>query len=415
MQHQIPSRVQHSAILFSTCVIAAIVGLVGLASAQTETLIASPGITYAGVIFDSVGNLYGVTQLGGSSSNCGHDGCGTVFELSPASGGAWTQTVIYDFQGLADGSEPYAGLVFDASGNLYGTTEVGGAGGGGTVFELSPGTNGSWILTTLYSFQAPNDALYPNSSLIFDHAGNLFGTTVGGGTYGLGTVFELSPSSGSWKENILRSFGGPGDGASPHGPLVLEAQGNLYGTTQSGGSGDVGTVFELSHHPGGGWVETILHNFAAGGQPLAGLILDATHDLYGTTFSGGAVGYGSVFRLSRVSSGGHFLWRYSSLYSFTNGTDGANPSSPLTLDSAGNLYGTTDGGFPTGCNSFYGCGQFFKLSVNSAGHWNISALYPVPQFLYPNGSLVLNSAGDIYGTAIDSHYFAYGDVFQVTQ
>jgi uncharacterized repeat protein (TIGR03803 family) len=414
MHHKTHSRIHSSLTLSLASTLAAVLGLAAGACAQTETVISSPGITFAGVIFDTAGNLYGVTQNGGGNNQNCSQGCGTVFELSPASGGTWTLTTLYDFQGLDDGEQPYGGLVFDSSGNLYGTTQAGGAGGGGTVFRLSS-ANGSWTLTTLYSFGVINNALSPNSSLIFDSAGNLYGTSIGGGNNGDGTVFKLTPtSSAPWKETVLHSFGVAHDGVGPHGPLVMDAQGNLYGTTSSGGAGGVGIVFELTHKAGGGWTENVLHSFAEGGQPFAGVILDAAHNLYGTTFSGGSHGYGTVFRLSRVNSGGQLVWKEILLYSFTAGTDGANPASPLTRDAAGNLYGTTDGGSPSGCTSLYGCGQVFKLSVDNTGLWTIAALYPVPDFLDPYGALVLDSSGNIYGTAIDSHYFATGEVYEVT-
>jgi uncharacterized repeat protein (TIGR03803 family) len=417
MHHKANFRIQYFLVLALACALAACIGLPGSAHAQTETIIGSPGITYAGVIFDATGNLYGTTENGGNSANC-KQGCGTVFELSPDSGGTWTLTTLYNFQDLDDGAQPYTGLTFDSSGNLYGTAQVGGTGGGGTVFKLSPSGGGSWTLTTLYSFVETADALYPNSSLIFDSVGNLYGTTIGGGKNYGGAVFKLSPTtSGYWKENVLHSFGATGDGVGPHGPLVMDAQNNLYGTTDSGGSGDIGTVFQLSRNPGSGWTEAILHSFTGatnGGQPFAGVILDSAHNLYGTTYNGGKDGYGSVFRLTRIQFNGQIIWKAILLYSFTDGTDGANPAAPLTRDAAGNLYSTTQFGYPTGCNSFYSCGQVFELSVGDTGLWSIAALYPTPGFLDPNGSLILDSSGNIYGTAIDNHYFAYGEVYEVT-
>ncbi|MFZ0773130.1 MAG: choice-of-anchor tandem repeat GloVer-containing protein [Candidatus Sulfotelmatobacter sp.] len=415
MHHKAHSRIESSLVLALACTLAAFIAS-ATSAAQTETVIGSPGITYAGVIFDTAGNLYGVTENGGNSTNC-KQGCGTIYELSPASEGTWTPTTLYDFQGLDDGETPYGGLVFDSAGNLYGTTQVGGTGGGGTVFKFS-NANGSWTLTTLYSFNQPNDALYPNSSLIFDAEGNLYGTTAGGGKYAEGAVFKLAPTSnGAWKENVLHSFGAPGDGASPNGPLLMDAQNNLYGTTENGGAEGLGVVFELTHNPGGGWTEHIVYTSTLSnefGQPLAGVILDSAHNLYGTTFNGGKFGYGSVFRLARIQLDGQLIWKEILLYSFTGGTDGANPAAPLTRDAAGNLYSTTQFGDPTGCNSFYSCGQVFKLSLGNTGHWSVAALYPIPDFLDPNGSLVLDSSGNIYGTAIDNHYFTFGEVYEVS-
>jgi uncharacterized repeat protein (TIGR03803 family) len=416
MDHKAQSRIQSSLALALACTLGAFIASATSAGAQTEAVIGSPGITYAGVIFDTAGNLYGVTENGGNSTDC-KQGCGTIYELSPASGGTWTLTTLYSFQGLDDGETPYAGLVFDSAGNLYGTTQVGGTGGGGTVFEFS-NVSGSWTLTTLYSFNEPNDALYPNSSLIFDAEGNLYGTTAGGGQHAKGAVFKLAPTStGGWKENVPHSFGASGDSDGPNGPLAMDAQGNLFGTTENGGPEGLGIVFELTHNPSGGWTENIVYTSTLSnefGQPLAGVILDSAHNLYGTTFNGGKFGYGSVFRLTRIEVNGQLTWKEILLYSFTGGTDGANPAAPLTRDAAGNLYSTTAGGTPTGCNSFYSCGQVFKLSVGNTGHWSIAALYPIPGFLDPNGSLVLDSSGNIYGTAIDNLYFAFGEVYEAT-
>jgi uncharacterized repeat protein (TIGR03803 family) len=410
---RVRSRAQHLSILFSIC-LAAIVNMAGLAGAQT--VIASPGFSYAGVIFDTAGNLYGVTLTGGiATSNCPH-GCGTVYELSPASGGTWALTTIYSFHSRSDGFAPYGGLIFDSSGNLYGTAQTGGAGGGGTVFKLSPGAGGSWSETTIYAFkEIDNDAFFPNSSLILDGEGNLYGTTAGGGTYFEGAVFRLSPTSTGWKENVLHSFGASGDGFDPHGPLVMDAQGKLYGTTTSGGAENFGTVYALTHNASGGWTEALIYTFTEGGQPFAGLILDSAHNLYGTSFNGGAFGAGTVFRLTRVESGGQLTWKHIVLYSFAAGTDGANPASPLIFDSAGNLYGTTDGGEPAGCSGSSDCGQVFKLTVGDTGIWSIAALYPVPSFLDTNGSVVLDSSGNIYGTAVESQNPVFGDVYQITQ
>ena len=399
---------------FALAVITA--SLVPIAHAQTETVIASTNITYAGMVSDSAGNLYGVTNTGGNSTNCsGFEGCGAVFELSPAGGTTWTQTTIYNFQNLADGSFPFGGLVFDAAGNLYGTNTGGGTYNAGVAFKLSPGSGNSWTLTPLYSFGQSNQSVSPSSPLTLDAAGNLYGITLGGGRYFYGSAFKLSNVAGVWKEQILHSFGGPGDGAQPYGPLVIDAQGNLYGTTSAGGSTTWGIVFELTHQPSGAWTENLLYTFASGGSPEAGLILDSAHNLYGTTSTGGAHGAGGVFRLTRVSQNGTLVWKYIQLYSFTAGADGSNPASPLTFDASGNLYGT-DAAFATTCQGFYGCWQVYKLSVGSNGLWHIGALYTIPAQSDPgNGSLVLDSSGDIFGTGYDNHYFSGAEVYEVTQ
>jgi uncharacterized repeat protein (TIGR03803 family) len=223
----------------------------------------------AGLIFDRAGNVYGKTVLGGASENCSSLGCGTVFKLSPNSGG-WTESVLYSFGSASNGSDgiyPYATLVFDQTGNLYGTTSGGGANGTGIVFELAPNGSGTWTESVLYSFCGStsctneSDGSYPYAGLAFDVAGNLYGTTLQGGIYGEGTVFELTSSAGGWTEKILHSFAGgkAKDGSSPSAPVILDALGSLYGTTMNGGHdryGDYGgTVFQLKPNADGSWTE----------------------------------------------------------------------------------------------------------------------------------------------------------------
>jgi uncharacterized repeat protein (TIGR03803 family) len=241
---------------------------------------ASDGAEPEGVIFDKSGNLYGPTLSGGNGL-CDHDqsaSCGTIFELSPNGSGGWAENVIYAFPaGGGAGWSPNPGLVFDQSGNLYGTTYYGGAnpclgsGGCGTVFELSPSGSGSWTQTLLYSFgNGSNDGTFPAAGAIFDQSGNLYGTTQQGGTGcggaggGCGTVFELSPSGSGWTENIAYSFqSGAVDGAYPYAELLFDQSGSLYSTTSSGFQG-AGTVFELSPDGSGGWAETVLYGFQDG-------------------------------------------------------------------------------------------------------------------------------------------------------
>jgi uncharacterized repeat protein (TIGR03803 family) len=394
-------------------------GLALNAHAQSENVIAylAPNITYAGVVSDSAGNLYGVTYNGGDSNNCGADyGCGTVFELSPAGGTNWTLTTIYNFQGLADGAYPLGGLTRDSAGNLYGTNLGVRGGHVGVAFELSPASGNSWKFTPLYSFERIKASAPPSTPLTIDSAGNLYGITYNGGRYSNGSAFELSNVGGVWTETLLHSFGGPGDGSQPYGPLVIDAQGNLYGTTSTAGSNGRGTVFELSRQTSGAWKEDLLYTFPSnGGISEAGLIFDSAHNLYGTTSFGGADGYGSVFRLTRVEQNGKVGWKYIQLYSFTNGSDGSSPASPLTFDASGNLYGT-DAAPESDCsNSFYTCGQVYKLTVGSTGLWSISALYPILASGQPSGSVVLNSSGDIFGTDYDNQYFGGADVYEVIQ
>ena len=250
----------------------------------------------AGLIFDAAGNLYGTTFYGGSLSCDRPSACGTVFELSPPAAGrtAWTEMVLHSFINYTDGARPAAGLIFDAAGNLYGTTYEAGVSHYGTVFELSPPAAGrtAWTETVLHSFAGAGGAV-PAAGLIFDSGGHLYGTTYVGGVSDYGTVFELSPPTAgrtAWTETVLHRFAGT-DGTNPVAGLIFDAAGNLYGTTLGGGVSDYGTVFELSPPAAGrtAWTETVLHSFAGtdGANPAAGLIFDAAGNLYGTAAWGG--------------------------------------------------------------------------------------------------------------------------------
>jgi uncharacterized repeat protein (TIGR03803 family) len=321
---------------------------------------------FAGVISDAAGNLYGTTWLGGNSQNPCDSNCGVVFKLSPGANGAWTETVLHEFNGK-DGAEPYAGLIFDAAGNLYGATSVGGTSsccGFGTVFKLSPGANGKWTETVLHSFNG-KDGANPYAGVIFDGAGNLYGTTFSAAT-GKSTVFRLTPSAnGKWTHTVLHPFSGK-DGRSLYAGLIFDAEGNLYGATEDGGAYNGGTVFKLSPGANGKWTHTVLlhaFNGADGAQPYAGLVFDAAWNLYGTTFEGGTskscIGCGTVFKLSPQANG---KWSETVLYSF-NGYDGQGPLlGSLNFDTSGRLYGTTTaGGNSSACDS-HGCGVVFKIA-----------------------------------------------------
>ena len=235
---------------------------------------------YANLVADSTGAFYGTTGGGGNSSQCNlGSGCGTVFVVSPP---AWTETVLYSFQGSStgDGSGPQAGLVFDKLGALYGTTGSGGANGAGTVFKLTPPAvkGGAWVETVLYSFKGGADGSNPAAGVIFDGT-SLVGTTPLGGASSFGTVFEITPpkkKGGPWTEAILYSFTGRADGGKPYSGLLLKAK-SLYGTTLDGGPSSQGAVFEVTPPAvaGGAWTETVLYGFtghADGGKPYAGLV-----------------------------------------------------------------------------------------------------------------------------------------------
>jgi len=384
----------------------------------------------AGLIFDSSGNLYGTTSAG---THVRGDGTGTVFELSPTADGEWKETQLWAFDGL-DGYNPRASLIFDSAGNLYSTTSEGEGGTrnlshsnentGGGAFELTQKTGGGWKEIRVHRFPShPRDGTYPQSSLVIDGSGNLYGTAPyssgGCGAGSCGIVFELSRTSrGGWKETVLHNFKRTGKGGfSPEGDLILDASGNLYGTTAGGRVegcseeyGWCGMVFELSPKSGGGWKETVLHNFNGmdGASPAAGLIFDAAGNLYGTTNTGGTgkctlgsfSGCGTVFELTPKTGGG---WTETVLYSFKGKDgDGSYPSSGVVIDAAGNLYGTTlYGGSRTRCITA-GCGTVFKLTLTVGGSWTETVLHSFndngEDGTFPGGGVILDAAGNLYGT-----------------
>jgi uncharacterized repeat protein (TIGR03803 family) len=344
-----------------------------------------------GVILDSSGNLYGTTRNGGV-------GVGVVFKLTPRAHGPWAENVLYTFTG---DELPFSGVILDSSGNLYGTAPQGGKYGRGLVFKLTPRAHGPWAETVLYDFPGITDGNAPFGALTFDSGGNLYGVTyVGGdtsvscdGNTGCGVVFKLTPTrSGAWTESVLHAFTGGPDGAVPLLGVILDSRGNVYGTTLFGGDttanncrgGDgfgtppgCGVVFKLTPRAHGSWKETVLYSFTGGsdgafsGDPL---IFDSSGNLYGMTGNGGdlaapctfgtenKIGCGVVFKLTPAAKG---AWTESVLYAFTGGADGGEPESNLLFDSAGNVYGMTEGGGNTsdctGNFSGAGCGVVFEI------------------------------------------------------
>jgi uncharacterized repeat protein (TIGR03803 family) len=308
---------------------------------------------WAGLIFDKAGNLYGTTAAGGSSNCTG--GCGTVFELSPPAvqGGAWTETVLYRFAGGTDGSSPWASLIFDAKGNLYGTTGYGGGKtNGGTAFELAPPATqgGAWTETVLHKFGNGDDGANPLSNLTFGLNGAIYGTTYSGvGTAQSGMVFKLKPPAtqgGPWTEGVVYRFKGGADGQGPGSALIIDKKGNLYGTAAGGGQDSAGVVYEVSPPTGGSWTETVLYSFtngADGGSPTSTLLADKAGNFYGTAWNGGAKNHGAVFELSPPATQGN-PWTETTLYSFAGGRDGEEPSAGLVYGKGGQFYGTTSSG-----------------------------------------------------------------------
>jgi uncharacterized repeat protein (TIGR03803 family) len=326
---------------------------------------------FAGVTFDTAGNLYGTTEFGGSG--LGREGKGTVFRLLPNSKGGWAEQVLYRFTGRAHGRGPTSDLVFDKLGNLYGTTGGGINAGHGTIFELSPQGNGSWVETTLHAFKGKPDGAFPTAGLVLDGQGYIYGLTQNGGVgkchlvpypRGCGTLYELAPDSSGWKETILYSFVlGGGSGKFPSGGLTQDSAGDLYGTTEEGGDG-FGVVFRLARAQKHGYQETVLYRFYGGDfgpdgeYPRGRLVMNAQGNLFGVTGFGGSGGWGTVFEVHPGSG-----MRERILHAFAGGSDGSLPLAGVISDAQGFLYGTTVyGGGLGGSNcSNEGCGTVYQL------------------------------------------------------
>jgi uncharacterized repeat protein (TIGR03803 family) len=319
---------------------------------------------------------------------------------------AQTEKVLHDFTDSPDGAYPQQSALLPLGGKFYGVTDLGGAYNHGAVYQLIPGSNGTWTESVIYSFTGGEDGSFAIGALIADKAGNLYGMTNAGGLQGTGTVFELSNSGGSWQETVIHSFGEGFDGQYPQGPLVFNAAGDLFGTTVLGGGLNGGTVFEMTPS-NGTWTETVLHNFGGTGDgylPYGGLTLDAKGNVYGTTQAGGSnsclgLGCGIAFELVSVGGG----WTENILHQFAGGTDGFYPNPQLAIDKNGNLYGTTIyGGGQGTCTSgidSVSCGTVYELSYRNGG-WHEAILH---RFTGGNGGsqpsapLTFDSSGNLYG------------------
>jgi len=378
----------------------------------------------ATLVADSAGNFYGTTVKGGTGNLC-TDGCGTIFKLSPTSGGGWKETVLYNFTGGSDGKNPYGGLAIDSKGDLFGTTVAGGSGGAcagdgcGVVYLLSKAGK-NWVQTVLYNFTGGKDGFGPGGTVVLDNNGNLYGTTPDGGNLkkcnggGCGVVYQISPiRGGGWKETVLHTFTGGVDGAvGSLGPLFLDKAGNLFGIAELGGDAtcQCGTAYQLSL-VNGSWKFKTLDAFKGtpkAGFPYGGVIADSKGNLYGTTYFGGAKGTGSVFKLTK--SAGKFT--ESVLYSFTGGADGGSPTTTLMFDAKGNLFGTTSAGGDSN-----GDGVVFKLTPSSGGKWKESVVHRFansPDGSNPYYGLALDKAGHLVGTTAIGGGSGQGVVFQIT-
>jgi uncharacterized repeat protein (TIGR03803 family) len=314
------------------------------------------------VTFSPDGTLYGSTYIGNNIYNLKPPPT-----ASPATFASWKISLVHQFGSVGDGSSPSGGLTFASGSAVYGTTYSGGnwalcgGTGCGRVYELTR-SNGSWMEVPLYDFTGQDDGQYPAGGVIFDHSGNFYGTTSQGGPSQFGVVFELTNSSG-WQENTLYGFHGGSDGKFPLAGLIMDQSGNLYGATSMGGAGNGGTVFSLMLS-NGNWISNLLSSLDgnSGTGPLSSLIMDSAGNLYGTTYSDGALGFGSVFKLTQTGEG----WIYTSLYDFTGGSDGAYPVGGVVIDANGDVFGTTYAGGGTGsfCDANFGnqCGVIFEIT-----------------------------------------------------
>lgn len=367
----------------------------------------------AGLKIDAKGSLYGTAPTGGQAND------GIVFVVTPQANGTWQEKVLHNFlSGPSDGSMPYGGVTLDAKGNLYGATGAGGPSDLGTIYRLARGENGDWTEAILFAFtNASIEGSAPAGDLIMDAEGDLYGVASQGGKNSDGLVFELSPKSGgAWQEKVLHTFGGsPDDGVFPLAGLVMDRNGNLYGTTLGGGTGpdgecftpggfvgdfNCGVAFELSRNVDGKWSERILHTFGSSPgdaiQPESSLVMDLNANLFGTTNIGGLYDEGTVYELSRSADG---VWSEKILHDFPrNDEDGTYPLSELTLGAQSKLYGTTM--FGGTCQA---CGTVFEIA-----NPDITA---VPRFSVPAGTYTATQKVTIsdYTPGAKIYYTTNGD------
>jgi uncharacterized repeat protein (TIGR03803 family) len=335
--------------------------------------------------------------------------------LLTQSASAQTFKSLFTFNRASNGTNPYAGLVMDRAGNLYGTTAFCVTGCGGTVYRLSNQPSG-WSMTTLYSFAAGLDGAQPLDAVVFGSDGGIYGTTgLGGGYacggYGCGTVFRLTPSpiacttsSCSWAETVLHRFTGAPDGNDPYNSVIFDVSGAMYLTTRTGGQYDVGAVVKLI--PSNGWTESVIYDFQLSGMndywPESGLILDSTGSFYGTATWGGGHSVGTVYKLVPSTHG----WVQDTLYSFGCQSDGAIPTATLTFDRSGNLYGTS--------NACSGWGGAVFMMTPSNGGWSFSVLHSFVGDASPLSSVIMDAAGNLYGTTCVGGTSGMGNVFRLT-
>lgn len=356
------------------------------------------------LVLDAAGDLFGTSPFGGSQ------GTGSLFEV-PVGGGLNTAQLLYSFTGGSDGGVPFAELTPDGQGNFFGVASEGGSSKAGTLFELV-GNGSSFTFTLVYTFTGGADGALPTGGLVIDASGTLYGTTLGGAA-GSGTIFALHRDNGTVSLETLYTFsplasGTNADGANPEATLLLDAAGDLFGTTAFGGASGAGVVFELGNGAGGR-TYSVLHTFSGssdGGVPEAALTPDAEGNLFGTASGDqGAVGFGTVFEL--VNDG---AWTFHTLYAFANSDDGSVPLSSVVIDAAGDLIGTAAAG------GSVGAGTIYELGREGDNTFSFRVLHTFDGFLdgeAPAGGLVAGANGVLYGTTELQGFFTFGTLFQL--
>jgi uncharacterized repeat protein (TIGR03803 family) len=374
-------------------------------------------IPYGPLLFDSKGNLYGVTTDGGTGQ-CSDYGCGTVFELNPHTNGTWAEKILHSFAASSDGAAPWGTLLLDDHGDLYGTLHGYPGFAASGIFELKSGTGG-WKNNILY------DA-YAGPGLVFDKSGDLYGD-MGSGAYKDGAIGELSPGASGWTYTDLYDYCETfcPDGTGEPAPPVWDSNGNLWGVTYEGGISQspcktefgCGVIFEMTPNGDGTWTYNVMHQFASsttdGQEPYGGLVMDSAGNFYGTTLGGGTSGYGTIFEFSNVGG----VWEETVLYNFLLATckQGCIPEGTLAIDASGNLYGTASGG-RNSCAG-YSCGVVFKLAPQSNGTWTYTTLYNFSETsggMEPFHGVILDSKGNLYGVTSYFGKYNVGTAFELT-
>ena len=357
-------------------------------------------------ISDAKGNLYAATAAGGTYS------AGTVFMLSPAG----KETVLYEFKGSnGDGSAPHGRLAFDADGEIYGTTQSGGTNGTGTVYRLSPKSGGGWTEKVIYNFSATGaDGTAPSAGMTIAADGTMYSTTPDGGAFGAGTVFSLKKTSKGWKQTVIQNLNGSSNGGFPYEGLMMDTAGNLYGAAPTGGASGQGVIYRLSHTKKG-WVDTVLYSFTGQNGDGAGLywidlISDKSGNIYGATSFGGTNGTGTVWEL--VYSTTKKTYSESILYEFgaSGSGDGNNPYGGLAMDIKGNLYGTTLYGGPSNIGTFYKLTKQGKTWKETILHSFVGA----NDGNEPTGNPYIDAKGRLYGMTQTGGKSNLGIVYRIT-